>query len=234
MAAKVESTDRQSASAATGSDDKLSQQILSIVGDLQRAGLQPNGEPVEGDDLRLGIAPDFDHDTSERTAVYDRLVAIENGMKKLGSRRFGRYLVAILIGVAATLAWQSYGESAKQIIAKRAPELGWSPETKQMISTSIQWIGWTKPSAGPEKQSVPVPQTAPAAPSVDVQQMTQSLAGLRQTVEQLAGSQDQMARELRRVESAVAELNAKIPESPYPSVAPAPKPMSAPPSSRAR
>ena len=220
MAAKVESTDRQSASAATGSDDKLSQQILSIVGDLQRAGLQPNGEPVEGDDLRLGIAPDLDHDTSER--------------KKLGSRRFGRYLVAILIGVAATLAWQSYGESAKQIIAKRAPELGWSPETKQMISTSIQWIGWTKPSAGPEKQSVPVPQTAPAAPSVDVQQMTQSLAGLRQTVEQLAGSQDQMARELRRVESAVAELNAKIPESPYPSVAPAPKPMSAPPSSRAR
>ena len=195
MAAKIEPTDRQSAGAATGSDDKLSQQILSIVGDLQRAGLQPNGEPVEGDDLRLGIAPDLDHDTSERTAVYDRLVALENGMKKLGSRRFGRYLVAILIGVAATLAWQSYGESAKQIIAKRVPELGWSPETKQMISTSIQWIGWTKPSAGPEKQSLPVAQTAPAAPSVDVQQMIQSLAGLRQTVEQLAGGQDQMARE---------------------------------------
>src|SRR6516165_4889992 len=201
MAAKIEPTDRQSAGAATGSDDKLNQQLSAILGDLQHVGLQPGPleevESAERGDFRPAIMSYPDHEASERKEVYDRLVAIENEMKKRGSRRFGRYLVAILIGVAATLAWQAYGESAKQIIATRAPELGWSPETKQMISTSIQWIGWTKPSAGLEKQSVPVPQTAPAAPSVDVQQMTQSLAGLRQTVEQLAGSQDQMARELR-------------------------------------
>ena len=155
-------------------------------------------------------------------------------MKKRGSRRFGRYLVAILIGVAATLAWQSYGESAKQIIATRAPELGWSPEAKQMIATSIQWIGWTKPRAGP---APPVAQTAPTTPSLDpgqVQQMTQNLATLRQTVEQLAGGQDQMARQIARLEAAVAELIAKIPEPPaQPSVAPARKPTPVPPSSRA-
>ena len=158
MAAKIEPID----GAATGSDDKLNQQLHAIVEDLQRAGLQPNpmedGEPVEGDDLRLGIAPDLDHEASERKAIYDRLVAIENKIKKRGSRRFGRYLVAILIGVAATLAWQSYGESAKQTIATRAPELGWSPQAKQMIATSIQWIGWTKPSAFPEKQVPSVTQ----------------------------------------------------------------------------
>ena len=115
---------------------------------------------MERDDLRSGIAPYLDQETSERKAIYDRLVGIEREMKKRGSRRFTRYLIAILIGVAATLAWQSYGESAKQIIATRAPELGWSPETKQMIATSIQWIGWTKPSAGPEKQVPSVTQTA--------------------------------------------------------------------------
>jgi septal ring factor EnvC (AmiA/AmiB activator) len=106
-----------------------------------------------------------------------------------------------------------------------------------MIATSIQWIGWTKPAAGPEKQASPVAQTAPTTPSLDprqVQQMTQNLATLRQTVEQLAGGQDQMAREIARLEAAVAELIAKIPEPPaQPSVAPARKPTPVPPSSRA-
>jgi hypothetical protein len=220
--------------AAAGSDEQLDHQLRAILENLQR--VTKEDEPVERDDLRPGIAPYLDHEASERKAIYDRLVAIENAMKKRGSRRFGRYLVAILIGVAATLAWQSYGESAKQIIATRAPELGWSPEAKQMIATSIQRIGWTKPPAGPEKQAAPVAQTA-ATPSLDpeqVQQMTQNLATLRQTVEQLAGGQDQMAREIARLEAAVAELIAKIPEPPaQPSVAPARKPTPVPPSSRA-
>src|SRR5690349_22875433 len=50
-------------------------------------------------------------------------------------RRFARFLLAICIGVAGTLAWQSYGDATKQIIATRAPELGWSPESKQMIAS---------------------------------------------------------------------------------------------------
>jgi hypothetical protein len=141
MAAKIEPIERQSAGAAAGSDDKLNQQLRAII--EQRVGPHWNpleeDEPVERDDLHPSITPSLDHEASERKAIYDRLVAIENAIKKRGSRRFGRYLVAILIGVAATLAWQSYGESAKQIIATRAPELGWSPEAKQMIATSIQW-----------------------------------------------------------------------------------------------
>jgi len=169
MAVKIEPIERQSAGAAAGSDDELNRQLLAIV--EQRVGPHRNpleeDEPVERDDLHPSITPSLDYEASERKAIYDRLVAIENAMKKRGSRRFGRYLVAILIGVAATLAWQSYGESAKKIIATRAPELGWSPEVKQMIATSIQWIGWTKPPAGPEKQAPPVAQTAPTTPSLD-------------------------------------------------------------------
>ena len=100
MAAKIEPTERQSAGAAAGSDDKLDQQLRAIVEDLQRVGPHRNpleeDEPVERDDLRPSITPYLDHETSERKAIYDRLVAIENAMKKRGSRRFGRYLVAIL------------------------------------------------------------------------------------------------------------------------------------------
>ena len=53
---------------------------------------------------------------------------------------FVRYLVAICIGIAGTLAWQSYGEATKQIIATTAPELGWSPEAKQMIASWVQQL----------------------------------------------------------------------------------------------
>jgi len=173
-----------------GSDDKSDQQLRAILESLERVGLQPNPVEedalVERDNLRPGITSYADHEASERKAIYDRLVAIEKEIKRRGSRGFRRYLVAILIGVAATLAWQSYGESAKQIVATRAPELGWSPGARQMIASSIQWIGWTKPPAGPEKQAAPLAQTAPAVPSTDpaqVQQMARDLATLRLTVE---------------------------------------------------
>jgi hypothetical protein len=48
------------------------------------------------------------------------------------------------IGVAATLAWQSYGETTKRIIGTKAPELGRSLETKQMITGWMQQLGWAK------------------------------------------------------------------------------------------
>src|SRR5260221_2332853 len=36
-----------------------------------------------------------------------------------------RFLIAVGIGVAATLAWQSYGDVAREIIASSYPQLGW-------------------------------------------------------------------------------------------------------------
>ena len=117
------------------------------------------------------------------------------------SRRFVRYLVAICIGVAGTLAWQAYGDEAKRIIATRAPDLGWSPEVRQTIAS------WTKPLAGPtaarspvqeNQKPTPVAQAAPgavaptpAAPSFDPEQAKQILDGLRQTVERLAAAPEQ-------------------------------------------
>jgi hypothetical protein len=171
------------------------------------------------------------------------------------ARGFAGYLLAICIGVAATLAWQSYGEATKQIIATRAPELGWSPESKQMIASWMQQLGWTKPpvahentavrpsaletpQASPIAQTAPetVAQKAPTAPSLDpeqVQQIAHSLAALRQTVEQLSASQDQMAREIDKLQAADLEIFERIPAPPrQPPAAPARKSSMPPPSSR--
>jgi hypothetical protein len=197
--------------------DNLREQLSAVL-ESTGPSLQPNfiqeDEPVER--------------VTGGKASYDRLVPIKKDMKRRGLRgAFTRYLVAILIGVAVTLAWQSYGDAAKQVIATSAPELGWSPETKQMIASWVQEIGWTKPPVGSEKQAAPVAQTAPAALSIDPEKVQQArdLATLRQTVEQLAADQDQMTREIR-------QILAKIPPAPAPpqprtpptSVAPKPPP----------
>jgi hypothetical protein len=176
----------------------------------------------------------------------------ENEMKRRGSRGFVRFLAAICIGVAATLAWQSYGEATKQIIATRAPELGWSPATKRMIASWVQQFGWTKSPPGSESaavqsspkssQTAPLAQTVPAAvtpsapiaPAIDpaqVHQIAVDLGALRQTVEQIAGSQDQMRRGIDRLQGAVAEILIKIPEPPPPLTAASahkPRPVAAP------
>ena len=216
---------------------------------------------MERDDLHSGFTR-LDWDASERKAIHDRLVAIDNKMTRRGSRGFGRFLLAVLIGVAATLAWQSYGEVPKQIIAAKAPELGWSPETKQMIASWVQQFGLTRPPASPESTAVrpslpaqvaTVAQTVPAAvvpkalaaPSNDPEQVHQiavDLAALGQTVDQLAASQDQMVHQIDTLQTSNQEILAsnreileKIPAPPPPpTVAPTHKPTTRmPPSSRA-
>src|SRR6266852_3818707 len=36
-----------------------------------------------------------------------------------------RFLITFCVGVAATLAWQSYGDAAREMIANASPQLGW-------------------------------------------------------------------------------------------------------------
>jgi hypothetical protein len=206
----------------------------------------------EVDDLLLAISHHLDDEASERKAIRNRLLAIDSAMERLASRGF-RYLVALCIGVAAILAWQSYGEAAKQIIATRAPELGWSPEAKQRIASWMQQLGWTKPAVV-ESKAAPVTQTAPMVAAkqpttaLDPQQVQQikadvgavreaverKLAEMRKTVEQLAAGQELMVREVDRLQAANEEILAKIPTPPPKRPAPHAKPTpTAPPPSRA-
>jgi hypothetical protein len=159
MAAKTEPAKRRSAG------DVLEEQLRATLKDLQRASLQP--KPVEdlhgSEDVQSLLSRHLDQDRFERKAIYNRLQTIEGAIKRRRSRGIVRYLIAIGIGVAATLGWQSYGETTKQIIATKAPELGWSPEAKQMITS---WVQRLNQPASPESATVPssVPETAQPIP----------------------------------------------------------------------
>ena len=126
-----------------GFDNQLEEQLRAVV---KEASLQPRlvEDLHSSEDVQTLLSRHFDQEAAERRAIYYRLQAIESAIKRRRSRGIVRYPVAIGIGVAATLAWQSYGETTKQIIATNAPELGWSPETRQMITGWMQQLGWTK------------------------------------------------------------------------------------------
>jgi hypothetical protein len=209
--------------------------------------------------LLLRISHHLDFETSERTTIYHRLRALDEQTRKIVKqtkrprlRAVGRYLTAIVIGIAATLAWQAYGGDAEHVIATRAPELGWSPQSKQLITNFVQELGWTKEPAqtdAPIQATAPqAPQVAPVAealaasappaPAVDPEQVHEiqlTVAAMRQSLDQIASGQDQMAHEITRLQSADAEILAKIPAPPrQPAVAPAHKPVAAAPSGPSR
>jgi hypothetical protein len=135
------------------------------------------------------------------------------------ARRVTRFLIVFCIGVATTLAWQSYGDMARAMIANSSPQLG-----------------WLAPEAAPVTQTAPdmAARAAPAAPSADVQQLKELSLGLdavRQSVDQLAG---QVAAGQRQMAGDIAKLQAEISPPPQraaaaaaaaPAAAPARKPV---------
>lgn len=135
------------------------------------------------------------------------------------SRGLTRYVLAICIGLAATLAWQAYGQATK-----RAPDLGWFPGAKLMIASSLEQLGWAK-LAGAENtgaavlesaQATTVAETAPDKVSIDQQQLrqiAQDVAALGQILEQVAASQRDMAAEIHNLLVTDMEMFLKIPAS---------------------
>jgi hypothetical protein len=130
-------------------------------------------------------------------------------------RSLARFSIAALIGVGATLAWQSYGDAAKEMVIARAPTLAW------LLSIST-----TKPPVVAATSTDPMQQLAPLTFNLDV---------VRRSVEQLAAKQEQMAQNiaaLQAVEEDIRQKMSSTPPSPAPQAASIPQPK--PPQPRAQ
>jgi hypothetical protein len=125
-------------------------------------------------------------------------------------RALARFFVAVLIGVCATLAWQSYGD-----------------EATEMVRSGVPSIGWLLPNSN-------IKPFAPAITSAELQQqlkpMAFDLAFVRHSVEQLAANQDDLARKQERIGQNIVTLQAAeqqfIQKASSP---PPPKPVHVPP-----
>jgi hypothetical protein len=141
----------------------------------------------------------------ETTLENDQLPNRQPTLRKRASRALARFLIAFCIGVATTLAWQSYGDAAREMIANSSPQLG-----------------WLAPRAEPVAQNTPetIALVAPAAPSLDQQQLSAislDLDAVRQSTDRIATSiaaiQEQVSRSADRVATeqiahSVAQLTA--------------------------
>ncbi len=166
-----------------------------------------------------------------------------------------RLLIAACIGAAGMFAWQSYGGSAwrsygsatREMIANWVPQLGWissrptdptpDPAPAAAQAAPAQPIEAAAPQAVPAQAAPAAPAATnavapdePAAASPDRQQieaMTRDLAALRQSVEQITAGQEQMAREIAKLqaEKEKKHLQRRMP-APLPRSAaiPAPRP----------
>lgn len=102
--------------------------------------------------------------------------------RRRSSGGFMRFLTTFCIGIAATLAWQSYGDAAREMIAGAYPQLG-----------------WLAPRAAAAQTTAMAASTRSADPR-EIQELSQNLAAMRQRVDQLAvqlaAGQDQMTRDI--------------------------------------
>jgi hypothetical protein len=118
-----------------------------------------------------------------------------------------KFSIAVLIGVGATLAWQSYREVAGAMLAARAPTLAWvlSAPTKSPTTTATS--------------TDPMQQLAPLASNLDV---------LRHSVDQLAIKQDEVTQSITALQAVEEDVRQKISLALASSV-PAPQVVAVPP-----
>jgi hypothetical protein len=131
-----------------------------------------------------------------------------NGRSALGKRvllALVRFLIMFCIGVAATLAWQSYGDAARERIASSYPQLGWlAPQAARIARSAPDTIGLA----------------AQAAPSPDQQRinaMSLDLDAVRQSIDRIANnmatSQEQTTRSVDRIAARVAASQEQLTRS---------------------
>ena len=124
-----------------------------------------------------------DHIASDRPSIGRRIL-----------RTLTRFFIAVLIGIGATLAWQSYGDAARDMVVAEAPLLGWllsvsTPKSPAMAATAPD----------------PVRQLEPLAFNLDV---------VRRSVEQLAAKQEQMAQNIATLQAVADDIRQSMSTTP--------------------
>jgi hypothetical protein len=181
--------------------------------------------PLSGEHTNRDVDADLDADrihwrsgTSRRASDFKRTQFASE--RPSNNRRLTRSLahlsLAVLIGVAATLAWQSYGSEAVRT---------WAPSLSPLLPAST------------------MEPPAPAVTSAELQAQLKSaaldLTIVKLSVEQLAGNQDllarkedQMAQTIATLQAAEQDLSQKVSSPPTSGAAHAPQPEPLQPAAR--
>jgi hypothetical protein len=202
---------------------------MSAMSSPTQSELYPGLLPVEPSAAPPPVSP--------VTLENDRPQSEQPSLRKRVSRAVRGFLIAFCIGVAATLAWQSYGDEAREIVANSYPQLGWlapqaEPIAPETIALAASGVDSQQLSASLDLDALRQSIDKIAASIASIQEQVSRSADriateqIAHSVAQLAAGQEQMTREitkLQAVEQYVLYKNAEPPPRPAP--APARKPV---------
>jgi hypothetical protein len=126
----------------------------------------------------------------------DRSQSQWRALGKRASLALSPLLITFCIGVAATVAWLSHGNAAREAIASSFSRLG--------------WLTWRAAAVG---QRTPPDVIVTAASSPDRQllnEMSLNLDALWQRVDQLRAGQEQMAHTIKQLTAAQEQLTLEV------------------------
>jgi hypothetical protein len=138
-----------------------------------------------------------------------------NGRSSFGKRALiavVRFLIIFCIGVSATLAWQSYGDRAREMIASLYSRLSWlAPQAEPVAQNTPDVIGLASPTASSHDQQ------QPNAKLLDVEALRQSIDRIATSIvssqeqmttsaDRIATSQDQIARSVDRMATSQEQI----------------------------
>src|SRR5712672_3591040 len=134
----------------------------------------------------LPIEPSDEPPPLRPTILEDPFPNGQPSLRKRASRALSRFLAIFCVGVGTTLAWQSYGDAAREMIANSYPQLG-----------------WLAPRPLPIAQNVPdmIDLAAPAAQHLNAM----SLDTMRQSIDGIAAGQEQTTRSTDQTATSAAQ-----------------------------
>jgi hypothetical protein len=138
-----------------------------------------------------------------------------NGRRSIGrrvSRAFVRYFIVFLFGIGLTLAWQSYGDEAMEMVRTEVPSLAW-----------LLPVSTAKPS--PDSQAS---AAAPVTSDELVEQLKPvafELANVQRTVKELGVKVEQLGAKVSQMSQSIVlqSVEQKLPPPPRSRIPP-PKP----------
>ena len=164
------------------------------------------------DDLMVVDSPPLRGRPSDPGFPDSPLLAARPSFGKRAARAIIRFLIACGIGVGGTLAWQSYGDAARQTVASWGAEHGWP-----MPWLSNGEVANATPSRPERSEPAPAAAVPAIASGPDLQELktmtfglAATLTAMRQRIEQLAGNQEQTASDIAKLQAAEQDIRHKI------------------------
>jgi hypothetical protein len=168
--------------------------------------------------------PEFSERSLPAKRQFVEKVAVDPADLKDGSSQSGRpelsrrplaAMITFCIGVAATLTWQSYGDTARRAIATSFPRLAWlAPQTTTVTQTTSDIFAPATAVPSPDQQHID-------ARSLDLDEVRQSIdriatsivadqEQMTHSVDRIAASQEQMTRNVERIAASQEQMTRTV------------------------